>query len=52
MLKVKADMYMSMRKAGSTEMCYRYQSAAAARSQPPVGQLGLQEREEPVYKNH
>ena len=32
-----------------TRLTYRYQSAAASRSQPPVG---LQEREEPVYENH
>ena len=33
----------------TVDMRYRYQSAAASRSQPPVG---FQEREEPVYENH
>ena len=44
------DVVMDTNQAYETvEMRYRYQSAAASRSQPPVG---LQEREEPVYENH
>ena len=45
------DVVMDTNQAYETvEMRYRYQSAAASRSQPPA--VGLQEREEPVYENN
>ena len=44
------DVVMDTNQAYETvDIRYRYQSAAASRSQPPVG---FQEQEEPVYENH
>ena len=47
------DVLMDTNQAYETvEMRYRYQSAAASRSQPPVGLQEQSTTEELVYENH
>ena len=47
------DVVMDANQAYETvEMHYRYQSAAASRSRPPVGLQEQSTTEEPVYENH
>ena len=47
------DVLMDTNQAYETvEVRYRYQSAAASTSQPPVGLQEQSTTEEPVYENH